>query len=406
MAGSIPIRSTRLRLVLGPPMAALLVLQAGCVSAKFQASNTRAVIREPRKGHRGIPWWTIVSNAYVYPAADVLQGLWVLEARHHQQAWNLDAAGEVPDGSFFENRDIAGMTPEFLEDPWPGSAPEMPLKISKCKSGATPGFVGKDRRGRTYNVKMDDPLYPQLGSAAEAVATRIFWALGYHVPAAHVVTIEGTGDAGYDGRRAAAILYIDRASGHWQFEDVRYRREMRALKVAAMWLNEVDHGDTNTLLAWDGRRTVYWLIDLNSSLGSWNGRPKTPDMGWVAAWDPMWQALIVATLGTVRPPIDPHQPVVSAAVGRFNGRLDVRRWRSRQVNRAYDAMTDQDARWMASRIGRFSEAQLAAIVRAGRYTDPADEAHILETLQARRREILAVFGGQPPDRICQVRRSW
>jgi hypothetical protein len=337
--------------------------------------------------------WENFENWYLYPVRDFVMGHWIVQARTGNRAWNIGPDGEVPSGSFFENRGISSLTAEQLENPWPDAAPAMPLTVKKPKGGGTPGFVGKDARGRTYNVKMDDPDYPELGTAAEAIGSRLAWAMGYHVPPGYVIKIEGTGDARYDGKRAVAVPFVPgKVRGHWQFEEYKYRREIRAYKVVAMWMNEIDHGDNNTLLTWDGQKAVFWWIDFNSSLGSWQGRPKSPEMGWVQAWDPMWQMRMVFTLGLVRPQTNPKQPVVSPAVGRFDERLDVREWRTHQENPAYNIMADADAQWMAGRIGQLTEPQLAAIVHTGQYSDPTDEAHVLKTLLGRRERVAAAFG--------------
>lgn len=364
----------------------------GCISAWYRTQNTAAVIDRDIDGEDNSVAWENFENWYLYPARDFLLGHWVVQARTGNRAWNIDANGEVPSGSFFENRDIAALTPEQLADPWPGAAPVMPLTVKKRKGNGTPGFVGKDARGRIYHVKLDDPDYPELGTAAEAIGSRVAWAMGYHVPPAYVITIEGTGEARYDGKRATAAPSVPgEVRGHWQFEEYKYRREIRAYKVVAMWINDIDHGDNNTLLTWDGQKAIFWMIDFNSSLGSWQGRPKSPKMGWVQAWDPMWQMRMFFTFGRARPQVDPKQPILSPAVGRFDDRLDAREWRTHQENPAYNILTQEDARWMAGRIGRLSEAQLAAIVHCGRHSDPADEAYVLKTLLARRERILVTF---------------
>ncbi len=370
----------------------LLLMQAGCVSQQFRRENTADRIASRQEGRHASLSYVQFLNYCLYPARGILGGMWILEGPENR-AWNVDADGNVPDGSFFVNRDIAGMSPEDLANPWNTAPPQMPLTVAKPKTGATSGFIGKDASGRTFNVKLDDPDWPQLGTSAEAIGSRLAWAMGYHVPPVHVVTIEGTGDPRYDGKRAAAVEFVPgEVVGQWRFEHVKYRREMRAAKVLAMWINEIDHGDNNTLLAWDGRKMVYWWIDFNSSLGSWQGQPKEPQMGWVQAWDPPWQARMILTLGLVRPGCDPSQPIVSPAVGRFDGRLDPRAWRSHQENPAYNQLTDADARWMAAKMAALSEQHLRAIVHAGRYSDPADEEYVFQTLLARRAAILEAFG--------------
>lgn len=372
------------------------LLATGCVSRQFRAENTQAVITQRLQGEDDDPWVHVFTNLYLYPVGDFFAGHWILEARNNGRAWNLDSAGNVPDGSFYVNRNLADLPAERFDDPWGDSVPQMPLKVTKRKRGGeSEGFIGKDARGRTYMVKFDDSDFPELSSASEAIGGRIAWAMGYHVPACHVVTVEGTGKRRYDGRRGVAIAFVPgEVLDQWRFQHLKYRREIRAYKVVAMWMNEIDHGDNNTLLTWDGQQMTYWLLDFNCTLGCWQGEPKEPQMGWVQYWDPPWQLRMILSLGLVRPRCDPNQPVVSTAVGRFDERLDVRQWRTRQENPAYNHLRDEDARWMVERMNRLSEAQLAAIVRAGRYSNPKDEAYVLKTLLARRTAIAAGFASQ------------
>jgi len=322
------------------------------------------------------------------------------EALRGGQAWNLDPQGDVPDGSFYQHRNLPDIEPErFVSGPWDEPAPIGPLKVLKRKKGSTKGFVARDARGRKWLFKFDAPGWPELGTAAEAIGARIAWAMGYHVPPTYVVTVKGTGHSRYDGRRAVAVRYIPgKILRHWKFDWLRYRREIRALRLVCMWINEIDHGDNNTLISWDGRRATYWLIDFNSSLGSWQGKPKSPGMGWLHVWDPQWQLATVLSLGTLRPGFDPHQPIVSPAVGRFDSRIDVRQWRPRQPNPAFNRLTDADARWMIRVMQQLSDEQLAAIVRAGRYSDPADAAYVRRTLRERRKAIVEAYIPSDPVR--------
>ncbi|MGD8452229.1 MAG: hypothetical protein PVJ57_10460 [Phycisphaerae bacterium] len=281
--------------------------------------------------------------------------------------------------------------------------PELPLKILKPKKGgATPGFIGEDAGGRKFLVKLDHPDYPELGSTAEVVGSRLLWALGYHVPPVYLVQISGTGDPRFDGQRATATLFIEDARGHFHFDWFRDRREVRGLRLACAWLNDTDRVGPNTLVTVTDDVVQYYLIDFNSCLGSWQGRPKEVWRGWRHQGHVGWWLAGVVTLGLVHPEPDPTQPIVSAAIGRFTADgFDARRWRPQWHNGAFKRMTAKDARWLTAQLARLDRPQIEAAVAAAELSDPRDAAYLVQTLLRRRDIILQTFGDgtdAPPTR--------
>ena len=97
------------------------------------------------------------------------------------------------------------------------------------------------------------------------------------------------------------------------------------------------------------------------------------------------------TLGLARPRCDatrqPHRP----AIGLFSSDFDPPRWRPYAPNVAFREMTRADAAWMAQRLAQVSRAQIEAAVSAGRYQNSDDARYLVETLEARRRAILAAY---------------
>jgi hypothetical protein len=107
-------------------------------------------------------------------------------ARKSVEAINVNTLDEVPDSSWFTNRngrralslEEIKRGPNETDGPAPGT-----LTVVKGKSnGITPGFQIKDSRGDIYLLKFDPVGYPEMSSAAEAIATRLFYAIGYNVP--------------------------------------------------------------------------------------------------------------------------------------------------------------------------------------------------------------------------------
>ena len=255
--------------------------------------------------------------------------------------------------------------------------------------GVTPGFAGTDASGRKYVFKLDNEYYPELGTGADIVGSHTFWALGYNVPAECMVTISGTGDPSMERRRAIALAFIEHAQGHIIFDALRYRRELRALRLAAAWVNDVDRNDTNTLVAYEDGVARCYIIDFNSALGSWQGQPKDPWRGWQFAGHVPMFFVGVFTLGRVTSEPDPHQPIISPAVGRFEAQLfKPSAWQPQWPNNAFAHMTDSDRRWIASKIATLERPHVEAIVAQAQYSDPTDAEYIVNTLLERRDKIL------------------
>jgi hypothetical protein len=369
-------------------------LSGGC--AGLQHTNTAPYVeRHIRATDEQVPS-LVFKTVILYPARDYLTLDWLWRLLFKDEAWNAEGGG-VGDGSFYTNRTPEELTPAAVaRGPCVGPPPKAPMSVTKVKSGGgSSGFVGVDALGRTFLFKLDRPDFPELGSSAAVIGSRMLWALGYNVPAVYVTRIEGTGDSRFDGRRASASLYLDNAKGHFKFDWFRYRREVRALRMVCAWVNDTDRVGTNTLVLADDNRAAYVLIDFNSCLGSWNGRPKEPWRGHRYAGDAGHFILGVLTLGLVRAPYDPNQPIVSPAVGRFDAWLEPLRWRSQLPNTAFDRMTESDRRWITDKIRCLEREHIAAIAAEGQLTDPGDAEYLVDTLMERRAKILALAPSEP-----------
>ncbi len=182
--------------------------------------------------------------------------------------------------------------------------------------GLTPGFEIVDAQGVRYVVKLDPVGLPELSSAAEVIATKLFYAFGYNVPENYIVdvhpeTLAIAPDASIqdefgharrltehrlrrmlarmprldDGRiRVTASKYLDgEPIGPFRYHGTRSddpndiiphenRRELRGLRLFAAWLNHDDVRAHNTLDTWveDGERhyVTHQLIDFGSTFGS------------------------------------------------------------------------------------------------------------------------------------------
>lgn len=326
---------------------------------------------------------------------------------------------EVAASTFFMPGNPARLTPEQVR--WgpsrPEDAPEPPLTVTKPKlEGKTPGFFITDARGRRYLLKLDSVESPELLSGAEVVASKLTYALGYRVPSYEIVSVKaedlrvepeaehGLTTEGlralleprlrHGAFRAVASKIVDgEVLGPAVFRKFRDCADVRALKVVYAWINNVDSKDHNSLLVWDGTRTVGYLMDFGTSLGAdaGLGGPKTVCEGWLNDVDLQHLSAEILTLGWHRHACEPRPVVVSPAVGLFSNYVNPDRWKPYAPNVAFNAMDARDARWIARRMAALSREQVAAAVSAGRYTDPDDAAYLIDALDQRRQAIVTRY---------------
>ena len=110
------------------------------------------------------------------------------------RAKNINTIDEVPDSSWFTNR--IGTRPITNEELVRGAnvgEPPDPSKwvlIREKTSGAHPGFTAMDAKGETWFLEFDPPHAPEGATAAVAIATKIFWALGYNQVESFLTTFD------------------------------------------------------------------------------------------------------------------------------------------------------------------------------------------------------------------------
>ena len=367
------------------------------------------------------------------------------------RAVNVNSMDEVPDSSWFTNRIGRGaMTvaeivrgPNQLDtisiDDWP--------IIEEKSSGITTGYrvvdpADKSARPRRYQVKFDPPSNPGMASAAEVIGAAIYHALGYNVVQGYIVevdpsrivispdatTVSMSGVKRQLNRRDVDRLlargarlpngkYVGtlsrfadgRPKGYFKYYGTRpddpndihaheHRRELRANRVFAAWLNHDDSRGINSLdmleEPGDGRRFIrHYMFDFGSIMGSGSTKPQTLRAGneYILEWGPGFKTL--ATLGLyVRPWITTKYWEGAKAVGRFEGdAFDAVKWRPEYPNPAFDNMRADDAFWGARLVARFSDEIIRAIVAKGRYTEPGASEHIATTLIKRRDKVLKAW---------------
>lgn len=354
-------------------------------------------------------------------------------------AESVNTVDEVPDSSWFTNR--AGSRPltvdEMMRGPDGDTGPATGTwTVSRKANGVSPGFTITDERGRRYFVKFDPPGEPELGTGAEAVVTRLFYALGYNVPQVNLGTLRREdlvvgkdatvrlpngsrrpmrhGDIDEQLRRAHRnpdgsyrVILSEALSGKllegFKYEGTRpddpndvvpheNRRELRGRRVFSAWLNHTDAKAINSmdaLVAENGRSYVrHYLLDFNAALGSAGIGPRERRDGYEYIFEsgPMNKALPAFGF-YVRPWMTIDYPKLRG-IGRFESKRFVPdEWRPRVPNPAYIRSRPDDTFWAARKLMALSDDLIRAAVKAGQYSDPRAERFLQDALIERRDKI-------------------
>lgn len=318
--------------------------------------------------------------------------------------------------------------------PGPGTGPAAgPWTIVKAKTeGVSKGFEMKDSEGQRFAVKFDPDTAPELASAADVIASHLFWAAGYNVPDNTIAwfrredlvigkgakikaagkeipitdvyvdrLLEGVQQEA-DGRyRVIASRYLPgKPVGEWRFSGRRkddaedripheLRREVRGLWPIAAWLNHTDCSARNTLDMYvsDGGRSFvrHHLIDFSGCLGSASIGPQPLRAGHEYFVD--WGAGARHTVSLALPrsrweeTVDPKLRgvgIVDAAT------FDPEHWKPYLPNPAFDDRTLRDVRWGARIVASFPDELIESAVAMGRLSDPRAAEYLVRILKERR----------------------
>jgi hypothetical protein len=365
--------------------------------------------------------------------------------RRSIRAVNVNTADEVPDSSWFTNRigrrqmslEEIARGPNQLEtiniDGWP--------IVQEKSSGITPGYRVTDPTGHLYQVKFDPPEHPEMASSAEVIGAAFYHAAGYNVVQGYAVDVDPdrivispkatTVDLS-GNRRAMRREDVDRLLaraarlpngkyratlsrfaegrpvGYFKYYGTRpddpndihpheHRRELRANRVFAAWLNHDDSRGINTLDMLDGpdgrKHIVHYMFDFGSIMGSGSTIAQVPRAGneYILEWGPAFKTLL--SLGLyVRPWILVDYDERAKAVGRFEGDFfDAVKWRPEYPNPAFDNMRADDAFWAARLVAKFSDEAIRAVVAKARYTEPGAAELIASTLIKRRDKVMRAW---------------
>lgn len=423
--------------------AILIVLSAllapGCAHVRFQdqpvvwsVSDTED-IEEPRVREYHIMQYM----------ADVLllRGLpHVLTLPDKEPARNTNALDEVPASSWWNHRmGMRAISPEQLAvGPAESGPPQLPLTIVGGKGGGgNPGFLAKDGTGRTFVVKFDRPENPEMQTATGVIVNRLFWGLGYNVPADTVFWFDPASDLlvdpeatwddelGHehafepgvvsdilapvpreaDGRiRAIASEFLSgtpvggfapvgrRRDDPNDVFPHQHRRELRGMRVFAAWTGHSDMKEDNTLDMYveeDGRHFLrHYLLDFGEALGAHQAEKDRPDDGYEYLVDWGRSAAALFSFGLWEREWERQEPTPWLSVGLFSGEHFVPAiWREAYPYRPFSEADPADLYWGAKHVLAFSREHVRAAVEAGQLSDPGASDWLVDALMERRERI-------------------
>ncbi len=357
-------------------------------------------------------------------------------------ALDVNRYGEVPRSSWWAGVDGRQGADAVAHGPGgddPGPEAHFPWTVTGLKvGGRNPGFVFRDARGVSYICKFDKEDEPSVSTAAGAVAARLFWALGYHVPDDRVAAfrrhdlriapdatvknslgekrplerrhidamLEEVGPPRADGtHRALVSRFLDGVprggfalSGtnpHDPNDRIPHqdRRSLRALRVFGAWLNHVDLKEDNTLDVYVGEpgsgHLVHHLVDFDGCLGGYWAARHEPRIGWAYDFDMRTFFGGIVTFGI---PVRPWEGVDAPEhpeVGVYTDRpFDPEAWRANYVNDQVLHCRPADAFWAGTVLAGLDDAAVDAAVRLARYDDPAAHDVLSRVLRHRRDAVL------------------
>ncbi len=356
------------------------------------------------------------------------------------RARGVNTIGEPLQGAWWMKRHYYGKMTAVDLKRLPGSEtlPSTDGKwtvVSAKNEGVTPGFVIVDRNNRRFFLKFDPLSHPEMATSADAISSRFFRAMAYHVPDNNIVYFgadqlalgEDVTVAGRNGRpremtrrdvleillkvprrpdgryRATASLTLPgNVVGPPRYSGTRtddpndivpheHRRDQRALHVVDAWIAHDDSRAINnldTVVTEEGRTFIrHYQLDFGSTLGSGTQRANSPRSG---AYSFGWRgsARQLFSLGLLPPywafAEYPHFP----SIGMIEWKVfHPERWLPEYPNPAFLNRLPDDEFWGAKLVTAFTDQEIREIVSMGQLSDKKAEDWLVECLVKRRDKI-------------------
>lgn len=267
----------------------------------------------------------------------------------------------------------------------PEGAPQPPFRFQREDlGGSSPKIFVQDAKGRTWNVKFG------MEVKAETFASRVPWAAGYYIEpmyliregrvenvgplskrAVNSVKPDGTFTEGRFQLRDPDVRFMKDRNWSWTFNPFVGTHELNGLKIVLMLVSNWDNKDARD--AEEGMNTgvfqlkdgiwMYAFTDWGGSMGSWGNYFHRSD----------WKC----------EPFARQTPDFIRGVRQGEIQFG---YRGRHNPSFLKGITVEDARWVLQYIGRITDDQLRAGLRASGATD--DEVQCFTTSLRKRIQML------------------
>jgi hypothetical protein len=342
-----------------------------------------------------------------------------LDLSRYPDAGDINSMDEVARSSWFAARtlDVGAMArgPETTGPPLPPFTvlPEPPMAL------ASGSFVILDSRGQRYEIGTDPHDRPEMRTAAAAIASRIFWALGYNAPPVFLIRARAEDFWRSEGAAADVSAMLEAgappSSHYYRLAAVAWppgvllgyapesgtrgddpndvvphenRRTLRALKVFASWLALEGLGPSKTVDRYVGPpgegHVIHFITGLDEALGASNVVRATDPPPAEGGGSPFTRLLTLGLFPNPRP--TPTQTDLRA-VGEFSADVDAGAFAPPLPYEPADRMLGPDAYWAVKRMLALSSMHLTLAIAAGQIGDPRAQRTLLTALEARRAKV-------------------
>jgi hypothetical protein len=360
---------------------------------------------------RWIPEPVYLSEVYLHrPLRETL------DLAPYPEAGDINSMDDVARSTWFSARppDVGTMA----RGPDTNGAPLAPFTVlPDSPMGVEAGaFSILDSRGQRYEICLDPPDRPEMRTAALAVASRLFWALGYMTPPVFIIraraedfwrsegATSGVADILKSGPppqlgyyRLAALAWPPGVLlGYAPEAGVRgddpndvvpheNRRTIRALKVFASWLALEGLGPAKTVDRYLGPpgegHVVHYVVGLDEALGAAAVVRANDPLPAEGGGSPFVRLL---TLGLYPNPPRKATQIDMPALGEFPNDLDPTAYAPPLPYTPADRLLGSDGYWAAKRMLALSSAHIALAVAAGNISDPRAQRALEAAIESRR----------------------